>query len=218
LSSERSDIEKLAQQFFRENKKALDLVAHPKPDSGFAMAVRRLLGDGAQSEKPFRIANRDYLCARIDKNRVAFLPAQWQEELDRTNGAWSGCENWWAGYPFIVWIEIRAGDDGATGYLRLNAEVGPISDQRARKGIIEAIKAAVSASTFERIHFEAGASDKGRLYSRFLRKNSIPVSNIYDANEVEKKFIQLLADFEPVFQLVADVIPQFLRFGTASSR
>jgi hypothetical protein len=71
----------------------------------------------------------------------------------------NGRKNWWAGYPFIVWIEIRAGDDGATGYLRLNAEVGPISDQRARKGIIEAIKAAVSASTFERIHFEAGASD-----------------------------------------------------------
>ncbi|TAW11117.1 hypothetical protein [Rhizobium ruizarguesonis] len=219
MSNDRSEMDKLARQFFRENKKALELVTTRKSDSSFAITVCRLVGDNPQLGKPFKIANRNYIYSGFDKNRMIFLPARWREELDKMRDAWPGCENWWAGYPFILWVELRLGDDGTTGYLRLNAEVGPISDQRARKGIIEAIKAAASsANSLERIHFEAGAADKGRLYSRFLRKNSIIVSSIHDANEVEKRFVQLVADFEPEFELVMGVIPQFPHFRDASWR
>lgn len=218
MSSEFSKKGSLERQFFRETKKALDLIAEPKPASGFVQTVRRLLGDDPQREKLFRVANRQYLYTASDKNRVHFLPAEWQKELDITRGAWPGCENWWAGYPFIVSVEIRPANDRAVGRLVLNAEVGPISHQRARKGIIEAIQALASANDLGRVYFEAGAADKGRLYSRFLRKNSVVVDDIYSADEVERKFIQLIADFEPEFELVRGVIPQFLRYRSASSR
>jgi len=72
---------------------------------------------------------------------------------------------------------------------------------------------AASAKGLERIQFPAGASDKGRLYSRFLRKNSIAVNDIGDTGEIETKFVQLIADFGPEFELVASVIPEFLRLG-----
>jgi hypothetical protein len=218
LSNDRSEMDKLARQFLRENKKALELVTTRKSDSGFAITVRRLIGDNPQLGKPFKIANRNYIYSGFDKNRMFFLPARWQEELDKTRDSWLGCENWWAGYPFILWVELRLSDDGTMGYLRLNAEVGPISVQETRKGLIDAIKAAASVTGSKRIHFEADASDEGRLYSRFLRKNSIAVSNIHDAKEVETKFMQLVAEFEREFELITSVVQQHLRFDDASLR
>src|SRR5690606_19234673 len=120
---------------------------------------------------------------------------RWQEELDKT--AWLGCENWWAGYPLIAWVEIQISDDGTGGHLRLHAEVGPVSDHKIRKGIIEAIKAAASVKGLKRVQFPAGASRKGCLYSRFLRENSVVVNNIGNPDEIERKFLEIIADFEP---------------------
>jgi hypothetical protein len=151
----------------------------------------------------------------LEKSLVSFLPARWREELDKTKGTWPGCEKWWAGYPLITWVEIRPGDDDAKGYLKLNAEVGPISNHKIRKGIVEAIKAAASAQGLKRVQFQAAASDKGQLYSRFLRKNSIAVNDINGTDEMERKLVELIADFEPEFELVASIIPQFLRLGEA---
>lgn len=213
MSNGRSEAEKLARQFFRDNKKALDLIAERKSVSGFALAFRRLLGDNPQREKPFRISNYEYLYSRIDKNRVSFLPAPWAEELDKTKVVWRGCENWWSGYPFIALVELRLSDDGTTGHLKLNAEVGPISNHKVRKGIIAAINAAASAKNLERIRFPAGASDKGRLYSRFLHKNSIAVNDIRDADEMERKLVELIADFEPEFEAITGIIPQCLHLN-----
>ncbi|MNT60802.1 hypothetical protein D3C86_1918760 [compost metagenome] len=70
---------------------------------------------------------------------------------------------------------------------------------------------AASAQGMERIQFPVGASDKGRLYSRFLRENSITVSDVRNADEIEKKFVELIAGFEPEFELVSSVIPNFTR-------
>ncbi|WP_296438095.1 hypothetical protein [Rhizobium sp. 60-20] len=206
-------MENLARQFYRDQKKVLDLIRKPSSRSGFDPAIHRLFGNDPKQGKMVRIGNRDYRYSSLAKNLVSFLPARWHEELDKTKGTWSGCANWWAGYPFIAWVEIRVGDDGTTGYLKLDAEVGPISGHRIRKGIIDAIKVAASAKGLERIQFPAGASDKGRLYSRFLRKNSIAVNDIGDTGEIETKFVQLIADFGPEFELVASVIPEFLRLG-----
>jgi hypothetical protein len=108
---------------------------------------------------------------------------------------------------------MQPGDADADGYLKLNAEIGPIANQKARKGIITAIKLASSARTLGRIRFQAGASDEGRLYSRFLRKNSVGLTDCYNTGEIERNLVKLVADFEPEFELVASIIPQFLRFG-----
>ena len=212
MSKERSEMENLARQLFRDQKKVLDLIRGQSPGTGFEPAVHRLFGDKPRSGKVVRIGNRKFRYWNLAKTVVSFLPVSWHEELEKTRGAWSGCENWWAGYPFIAFVEIKAGDDGTTASLTLNAEVGPISNHRARKGIIEAIKAAALAKGLERIQFPAGASDKGRLYSRFLRKNSVVVNDRRDADEVERKLAEIIADFAPEFELVASVLPQFLRF------
>ncbi|WP_412063853.1 hypothetical protein [Rhizobium sp. SYY.PMSO] len=210
MSNGRPGLDNLENQFFRDSMKALDLIANRKSDSGFVICMRRLLGNNPQKGKSFRIAKREHVYAGVDKSRVIFLPAQWREEFDKTKSAWAGCENWWAGYPFILWVEIRLGDDGTTGYLKLIAEIGPISNYKVRKGIIDTIRAAASAKNLERIQFPADAADKGRLYSRFFTKNSITVNDIRDPDEMERKFMQLVADFEAEFDLIASAIPQLL--------
>ncbi|NTG51612.1 hypothetical protein G6M04_29870 [Agrobacterium rhizogenes] len=216
MSKERSEMESLARQLYRDHKKVLDLITERDPGSAFGLAVQRLFGGTPQRGKLVRIGNRKFMYSGLEKNLVSFLPARWHEELDKTKGTWPGCEKWWAGYPLITWVEIRPGDDGAKGDLKLNAEVGPISNHKVRKSIIEAIKAVASAQGLKRIQFQAGASDKAQLYSRFLRKNSIAVDDINGADEMERKIVGLIADFEPEFELVAGVIPQLLRVDGAS--
>lgn len=209
MSKGRSETHDLARQLFRDQKKVLDLIKRDRPGSGFATAVFRLFGDKPERGKTVRIGKHEFNYSSHEKSLVSFLPARWREELDKTKGAWSGCENWWAGYPLIAWVEIRAADDGTTAHLKLHAEVGPVSDHKVRQGIIEAIRMAASAKGMERIQFPVGASDKGRLYSRFLRENPITVSDIRNADEIEKKFVEVIAGFEPEFELVSSIIPNF---------
>ncbi|MQB37219.1 hypothetical protein DXT97_10460 [Agrobacterium tumefaciens] len=208
MSKGRSETHDLAQQLFRDQKEVLDLIKRDRLDSGFAVAVFRLFGDKPERGKTVRIGKHEFKYSSHEKSLVSFLPARWREELDKTQDAWSGCENWWAGYPLIAWVEIRASNDGTAAHLKLHAEVGPVSDYKVRKGIIEAIRAAASAKGLERIQFPVGASDKGRLYSRFLRENSIAVGDIRNADEIEKRFLELIAGFEPEFELVSSVIPK----------
>lgn len=194
-------------RLYRDQKKTLDLIRHAGPASGFEPTVRRLFGDNPSHGKTVRIGNREFKYAGNAKNLVSFLPARWAAELEARVGAWLGCENWWAGYPLIVFMEMRVGDDGAAGLLRLNAEVGPVSDHEMRKGIIEVIRSAAAAKGVERIQFQVGALDERRLYSRFLRGNSIALNDTRDVNELERKFVELVASFEPEFELVASVVP-----------
>jgi hypothetical protein len=42
------------------------------------------------------------------------------------------------------------------------------------------------------------------------------LNDIRNAEEIEKKLVQLLAGFEPEFELVASIIPQFLSLSGAS--
>ncbi|WP_043612853.1 hypothetical protein [Ensifer sp. ZNC0028] len=209
MNKDRSALANLAHAFYRDHKKVLGLIKEDNSGSGFEPAVHRLFGSNPAPENLVRIGKSEYIFSDLTKSQVSFLPARWRQELDQTNGTWRGCENWWAGYPLISFVELRAGDLDAKGYLRLNAEVGPISNLRMREAIIETIRTAASAMGLERIQFQPGASDKGRLYSRFLRRNSIALNDIADPGEIERKFVQLINSFEPEFELVANVIPQF---------
>lgn len=211
MSKGRSELENLARELYRDQKTALGLVKALRVGSGFEPAADRLFGVSPQRGKAVRIGNRDFKYSSRTKNLVSFLPARWHDELHKAEGAWSGCENWWAGYPLIVWVEMRASDDGTSGDLRLTAEVGPVSNHKLRKGIIDAIRMAASAKSLERIQFPAGATDKGRLYSRFFRDNSITVSDIRSTDEIERKLVQLIGGFEPEIELVASAVPLFPR-------
>lgn len=206
--------ENQALQFLLDNKDVFDLISRQKPTSGFESAVRRLLGV-SPAGKTTRVGGSDFIVSRVEHNRVSFLPELWRHEFDKMETIWSGCERWWIGYPLIVWIELQSGSGGAAGFLKLVSEVGPLADHDMRKDIIGAIKASAFANGFERIHFQAGASDKGRLYSRFLRQNSIAINDMRSSEEIEKKFAQLLAGFKPEFEMVASVIQQFVASSKA---
>lgn len=216
MSGKSSENEKLARQLYRNSKQRLDLLRGHSPVSSFERAVQRLFGIDPGRGKNVRIGKREFSFSSASKNLVSFLPARWREELDKAEGTWAGCENWWARYPLIAWVEMKAGDDIAAGYLKLNSEVGPVSDHKVRKCIVEAIKVAAHANGLDRIQFPAGASDKGRLYSRFLQRNSVAVTDIHDADEVERKLVALIAGFDPEFELVASAIPQFVCLNDSS--
>lgn len=204
-------MENLVRQLYRDQKQTLDLIRQKSPASGFEPAIRRLFGDKCERGKTVRIGNHTFKISKFAKNLVSFLPVRWAEEFDARKHVWLGCENWWAGYPLIAMVEMRVNDDGITGFLKLNAEVGPISDHNARKKVIEAIQIAATQEGLERIQFPTGAADKGRLYSRFLLENTIVLSDIRDVNEVESKFTELVTSFRPEFELVASVVPLFVR-------
>lgn len=217
MSKGRWEVEELALQFYRDHKKAVDLLRARRPKSGFELAARRLFGDNPKPGRTVRIGHRQLNCLNLAANRVSFLPASWQVEFDRTDGQWSGCEKWWAGYPLISYVDMRAGDDGRSGRLVLKAEVGPISNHSVRKAIIEAIKTAASARNLSRIQFPVDATREGRLYSLFLRRNSVVVNDIYSGSEVESKFLQLVDDFKPEIDLITSLIPQLPLGGAASA-
>ncbi|MDK4711592.1 hypothetical protein [Rhizobium sp. CNPSo 4039] len=208
MSKGRSETEDQARQLFRDQRNILDLIKEPKSRSGFEPAIHHLFGDKRQRGKTARIVNHEFLFSGVKKDLVSFLPVNWRKELDKINVTWRGCENWWLGYPFVALMELKVSDDGIKGHLKLNAEVGPLSEHNVRKRIIVTITQAALAKNFDRIQFPADALDKGRLYSRFLRRNSIAVNDIRDTDEMEKKFEQLIADFEPEFDLVASLIPE----------
>jgi hypothetical protein len=210
MSKDRSQMENLARQLYREHKRVLDFIIEHGSGSDFALGVHRLFGENPQRGEIATIGGCNFVYSGLSKSSVSFLPARWREELDRTDSPWSGCENWWAGYPLIAWVEIAASGDGAKGQLKLIAEVGPLSNYHLRKSIIEALKTAAARAGLTRIHFQNGATEEKRLYSRFFRKNTSVVNDIHDSDEIERKLTELLISFQREFALVEGVIPQVL--------
>lgn len=213
MSKERTEMENLARQLYRDHKKVLDFVLEHGSGSDFTLAVHRVFGDNPKRGEQIQIGDAEYIYGGISKSMVSFLPFTWFEALDGVNRSWPGCENWWSGYPFIVWVGFWTGEDGAKGNLKLIAEVGPISDHQIRKGIIEAIKTAASVLESDRVQFQSGAADEGRLYSKFLKKNTVAINNVHDTDEIAQKMKQLLLDFKPEFDLIAGIVSPFLHYG-----
>lgn len=209
MSKEIPSINDLAHQFYRDHKKVLDLLAKPSPALGFDVAAQRLFGKKPERKQVLATVAGQFVYCRMEKNQVTFLPAAWKDKLDNMQSIWTGCENWWLGYPLITYLSTRSGKNGADGELHLNIELGPLSDHRLRKGIIVTLAAEASAKGLKRIGFSAGAADNGRLYSRFLQKSSVSLDDSYNEHEVEQKMRHLLVEFEPEFDFVANVIPQF---------
>lgn len=199
-------MKKHTRQLYLDSKKLLGLLAKANANTGFDSAIRSVFGSELMPNQQIGIGDRHFFYAGSAKNLVAFLPVQWQVELDKVGIVWKGCERWWAGYPLIVLAEMRVSEDGISGYLRLNAEVGPASAREFRKGMIEAIKTAAVVSNLDRIQFQPDAAETGRLYSRFLRRNVIPLTDITNAGEIQAQLKMLVSDFEPELELVATVL------------
>ena len=196
-------------QAFPNSKNLLDLLKNERPEIGFKAAIDRFVGSNPEGEKTINISGLKFSYVSHDKKSVSFLPDPWCEELAKSSICWRGCENWRAGLPLIVFVEISHKNGENSGEVKLNAEVGPVADDKLRKSLIEAIARSTASNSLTRVRFQKGASDKGRLYSRFLRDSSIEIGNVYDANEVERKFATLVSDFSVEFDVVTNAIREF---------
>ena len=207
MSKSRSETEALARQLYRDQKHLLDLIKKPTAGLGFEEAMRRIFGEGPPRGQRAKLAKQSIDLFSVAPTRVSLLPASWTDALDPLAAVRIGCENWWAGYPLILWVEMRVGDDGVTGQLILNGEVGPVRDHRRRKGLIRLIRTRAAEERSTRIQFPPGSADKGRLYTRFLRQNAMAVENCRNADEVEQRFLALLAAVKPEIDLIARIFP-----------
>lgn len=194
---------------FSDQKKLLDLLKDERPQTGFKSAIDRFLGSNPERGKHFKIGSQKFAYVSRDKKSISFVPDLWYGELSKSPIHWRGCENWRAGLPLIVFVEMSHKSGESPGEIRLDAEVGPVADHNLRKSVIDAIVLSAAAKNLTRIRFQKGASDKGRLYSRFLHNSSIALANVYDANEIERTFSALISDFTPEFDMVTSAISQF---------
>lgn len=208
MSKDRNEADELAKRLYREHKTVLDFFAKPSSSTGFEVAVRHLFGDAPARGKLVRIGNTNLVLSAVAKDHVSFLHAGWVKELEKAKSTWKGCENWWAGYPLIAWVELRNGDDGISGSLKLNAEVGPVADRTVRQGIVEAVRVAAVTKDLKRIKFPDMPKEERRLYSRFLHQNALPVSDVRDPKAIEETLVRIISDFVPEFDLVTAVISQ----------
>ena len=208
VSTEQDDMEELARQLYRENKRVLDFVIQHGTASDLAIAADSLWSERPDRFGAFEVGGRAFRFASLSSRYLSFLPTAW---FDAVGGAtpWSGCEGWWAGLPVICFFEMTPASNGHGGRLALVAEIGPVADHGLRVRMIERIEGAAEANPKLRIAFTKGAAAEGRKYSRFFKRNKDAIKDIQDADELANAMMNLLAGFEEEFGAVATVLDGF---------
>jgi hypothetical protein len=217
MSAERSEMEKLAKQLYREHRKVLAFVMEHGSASVLSVAVESLFGPNLERLTKVQLDGHDYRFNRGSGQFVSLLPEAWYQSLGEDRYGWKGCENWWAGYPVVVWFQLWAKADGKTGNLGIYAEVGPLTDYEFRRDLIAAIQSAGSELTKNRIRFSKAASDEGKRFSRFLKDNVMQIEDVQDAEEISEAIRNLLKKFKPEFDAVAGVLTDFKKHGFADA-
>lgn len=215
MSEELKEMAKLARQLYKDHKKALDFVWDHGASNDFGIAVHQLFGDDAEYPEIISIGKNEYAFNELSVDNVSFLPRSWFQALGGDDYHWPGCENYWASFPLIVWIQIIDSSDGLKGHLRLHAEIGPITDHEFRKSLIESIQKLSEEKDLPRIRFQRGAAEEGKKYSKFLKKNTIEIKDSHDSEEISAAMVKLLERFQPEFGAIAEVLPQFMEYGSA---
>jgi len=213
MSNELNEMEKLARQLYRDHKKVLDFVIEHGAGTDFANSVHSLIGENTEYFQKFTIGGQKFVFDGLANNYVSFLPYSWYKNFSKDKYDWPGCDDWWAGYPLINWIELRIGNDGVKGYLWLFAEVGPISKHDFRKDLIEAIQEKSKSENLNNIGFQKGAKDEGKKYSKFFKNNKIVIEDVNNPDQITEGIEKLLKKFEPEFESIAKVLPDFLNYG-----
>lgn len=213
MSAESNDMEKLARQLYRENKKALDFIMEYGAGSDFSIAAEDLFGENRDFLDPVDIDGEKYRIHRIDHHMASFLPESWYVALGKDKFDWNGCENWWAGYPIISWIQLWADAEGTSGQLGLYGEIGPISEYEFRRDLIHAIQDAAEKLPKNRIKFQRAAAEEGKRYSKFLKENFTKIKDIQDAEEISEGMKKLLQRFQPEFDAVGSILSDFRKYG-----
>lgn len=208
MSEERNEMETLARQLYRSHKKVLDFIVEHGATTEFIAAAEAVFGKLSDDDATAKQDKQTFACISYRSSQVSFLPSEWARAL-AAGVPWFGCENWWAGYPLICWIQLFEGPDGKTGQVRLFAEVGPVGELAERQQFITRIKQAAQADGLSSVAFQRGAMEEGKRFSRFLKENAARINDIHDAEEIERALRSLLDRFQPVFTSVGKILPEF---------
>ncbi|MFS2325374.1 PD-(D/E)XK nuclease family protein [Brucella sp. H1_1004] len=212
-SSERTEMEALARKMYREHKKVLDFILEHGAGSDFALAAHRIFGDNPNHGDEFNIRDRKFTYTGLNARTFSFVPASWLAGIGGFSKNWKGCEKWWAGLPFICWMEIVTHADGKQGHLKIVAEIGPLEDYEFRKRLIEGIED-LSAEHNLSIGFQSGAKQKGTMYSRFLRRNTEKLDDVQNSEEIFRKIEILIHRFNDAFDRIGVILPELCKDET----
>lgn len=216
MSSEKTEMEALARKLYRSNRKVLDFIMEHGATTDFVLAMETVFGDGLVYPDEFDVGGRIFVFNYHNQFQASFLPKQWVENIG-SELYWPGCENWWAGYPLICWFQLNNDPEGGSGSLSLIAEVGPSSNSEFRGALVTAIRQAAEQSQTKLVGFQKGAANEGKKFSKFLRKNDVQIADTQNIEEIDRAIRTLLARFEEVFQIVAEQLPQFQRYGVTGN-
>ena len=200
MNEETKQMEKIARELYIKHKKVLEFINEHGITNDFSTAISKLFGDEPSQNSVHKIGNYDYVYGSHTSTRLSFLPLQWYKFLGGENRNWPGCENWFMGFPLSTWFLLISDSDGTGGKLRLNAEVGPLADDKLRAKIIKNI----AQLNQPNISFQKNAANPGNKYSRFLKNNTLKIADIRDPEILAESMIKLLGQFSDYFELISN--------------
>lgn len=218
MSEERTDMEKLARQLYRDHKRVLDFIVKHGKSTDFNIACEEVFGEDLDYPETINVAGQDLVFNHTDAQTISFLPKEWFDAFGGDDLYWEGCENWWAEFPVIMWLQLITGSDGNEGKIRLYAEVGPIANYEFRHALIENIISMAQDKKLNRIGFQSGASNEGKKYSKFFKQNSYNVDDIHDTSKISEAMLKALKSFKPEIDAVAEILPQYKRYGLKDTK
>ena len=210
MSERQNEMERLARQLYRENKKVIDFIVEHGTRSDFAAAAEILTSSSVEAGENFSANDNEFRFFSVSQMFLTVLPESWYQALGGEAFEWPGCEGWWAGFPVITWFELQSDKVGGGGRVKLVAEVGPVASHSVRKALIEGIKKAGADISSRKISFIKSATEDGRKYSKFLKDNVVEVKDVQNAEEVALAMRTLVKRFEKEFLVVANVLASAL--------
>ncbi|WP_102222682.1 PDDEXK-like family protein [Acidimangrovimonas sediminis] len=213
MSEEQKALEQLAKQLYRDHRRVLDFIIEHGKATDFSFACDTVFGEELEYGDIAEVERKGFVFNHSDASHISFLPQTWYEALGEDEFYWHGCENWWMGFPVIMWVQLTVDADGTSGKIRLFSEVGPISDHDFRRDLINAIQDTTEKNGRLRIGFQRGAADEGRRYSKMFKKNSFSLDDIHDQDKIANTIKKALKDFRPEIDAIAAVLPKFASHG-----
>lgn len=209
MDEERLKLEKLARELYREHRKVLDFIVDNGKSTDFSIAVEKVFGPIEKIPELSNIEDETFVFCGSNSTVVSILPKAWFDALGDDQSSWDGCEGWWAGLPVILWLQVTPDTTGPKGNVRIIGEVGPISDHSLRSELIDAIESCSTYNKNLRIKFQRGATDEGKQFSRFLRKNVFTVEDVHNHEQIAEIMLKALRTFRPEFEAISIALSKF---------
>lgn len=213
MSEEQKSLEQLARQLYRDHKRVLDFIVENGKATNFSIACDTVFGHDLDYEDILTVDKHEFVYNRSDANTFSFLPKAWFDGLGGDDFYWHGCDDWWMGFPVIMWLQLTTGADGTSGQVRLFAEVGPISDHDFRRELIDSIREMAKREGLSRIGFQRGATDEGKRFSKMFKKNFFSVDDVYDNDKIANAITKALKSFRPEIDAIGSILPNFISYG-----